>query len=171
MATLDGKVSFRANGDVLELARSDDSTKKVLLGVNASGRFTRSKQMFSLLGMISPATDVTTGVLDFQFYAEDVINGHDLSAVIVRHAVAGAGSPATSVQIRRTRSATTVSMLSTPVTIDVGETSSETAATAYVIDTSNDDIQTGDVIDVWVTAVPTGTAPKGLSVTFETEAP
>lgn len=171
MATLDGKVSFRENGDVLELARKDDADKKVLLGVNASGRFTRSKQMFGLYGLISPATDVTTGVLDFDFFCEDVLNGHNLTNVIVRHSVAGAGSPASSIQIQRIRSATTVSMLSTPVTIDAGETSSETAAAAFVINASNDDIQTGDILRVWVTAVPTGTAPKGLSVTIETEAP
>jgi hypothetical protein len=55
-----------------------------------------------------------------------------------------------------------VNMLTTPITIDVGETTSYTAATPPVIDTANDDVATGDLVTV---NVPTnGTGAKGLGV-------
>ena len=76
-------------------------------------------------------------------------------------------------QIRRSRGAATRSdadMLSTKLTIDSGETSSATAATAAVVNTSNDDVATGDLIYVDVDAVST-TAPQGLTVVLVFEEP
>ena len=60
----------------------------------------------------------------------------------------------------------TADMLSTKITIDSGETGSDTAATAAVIDTSNDDVASWDVLRIDVDAIST-TAPKGLIVTME----
>lgn len=70
------------------------------------------------------------------------------------------------IQIRRRRATTDADMLSTKVTIDSTETSSTTAATPYVINTSNDDVNEGDNIYIDVDAVHT-TAAKGLSVVLE----
>ena len=61
-------------------------------------------------------------------------------------------------------------MLSTKITIDSGETGSDTAATAAVIDTSNDDVASWDVLRIDVDAVST-TAAKGLIVTLEFRLP
>jgi hypothetical protein len=61
-------------------------------------------------------------------------------------------------------------MLSTKITIDSGETGSDTAAAAAVIDTSEDDIATNDLIRVDVDAIST-TAAKGLVVTLEFRLP
>jgi hypothetical protein len=49
------------------------------------------------------------------------------------------------------------------MTIDSGETSTSSAATPAVIDTSKDDVATGDVIAIDVDAIST-TAAKGLIV-------
>lgn len=59
----------------------------------------------------------------------------------------------------------TADMLSTKLTIDSTETGSDTAATAAVIDTDNDDISENDVIRLDIDQVST-TAPKGLIVTL-----
>ena len=58
-----------------------------------------------------------------------------------------------------------VDMLSTKLTIDSGETGSDTAATAAAINTSNDDVTTNDMLRIDVDAV-SSTAPKGLIVTL-----
>lgn len=56
-------------------------------------------------------------------------------------------------------------MLSTQLTIDSGETGSDTAATPYVIDAGHDDVATNDVIRVDVTGIHT-TPAKGLVITL-----
>ena len=73
-------------------------------------------------------------------------------------------SGAVTVQIRRKRSGSSVDMLSTPITIDASETDSQTAATAWVINTSNDDISETDQIYVDIDGA--GTGAKGLCVTL-----
>lgn len=60
-------------------------------------------------------------------------------------------------------------MLTTKLTIDASETDSSTAATAVVIDTSNDDVATGDQIFVDIDVA--GTGAKGLFITLKFEAP
>jgi len=66
------------------------------------------------------------------------------------------------VQLARIRGGSTVDMLSTRIQIDASEFTSYTAATAYVINTSNDDVATADRISVDVDAA--GTNAKGLEV-------
>jgi hypothetical protein len=62
-----------------------------------------------------------------------------------------------------------VDMLSTKLTIDVGETDSSTAAVAAVIDTGHDDVSTADMlrIDIYVA----GTGAKGLIVNLTFQLP
>lgn len=63
-----------------------------------------------------------------------------------------------------------VDILSTKLTIDSGETGSDTAETPAVIDTDNDDVATNDVLRIDVDAVHT-TKPKGLIVTLGFQLP
>jgi hypothetical protein len=56
-------------------------------------------------------------------------------------------------------------MLSTKLTIDSAETGSDTAATAAVINTSNDHVNVNDMLRIDVDAVHT-TEAKGLIVTL-----
>ena len=59
-------------------------------------------------------------------------------------------------------SGTVVDVLSTNITLDVSESKSSTATTAAVIDTANDDVQTGDYLRVDVDGA--GTSVEGLWV-------
>ena len=61
-------------------------------------------------------------------------------------------------------------MLSTKLTIDSGETGSNTAATAAVIDTTKDDVATNDVLRIDYDQVST-TAPLGSVITLGFDPP
>jgi len=104
--------------------------------------------------------DGTTG-----FYIYGDLNGFNLVGGEAGVDTAGT-TGTTDIQIRRRRGSASRSdadMLSTKLTIDGGETSSATAAAAAVVNTSNDDVATGDLIYVDVDAVSSA-APKGLTV-------
>lgn len=108
-----------------------------------------------------PGTNNATGDGKFFFRVPSTINGWNLISVAAQVYTAGTTGSQT-IQIRRTRSGSSVDMLSTPITIDTTETDSSTAAAA-VINTSNDDVATGDRIAVDIDAVHT-TPAQGLSV-------
>lgn len=92
---------------------------------------------------------------------------HGRSLVEVQANVITAGvTNTTTIQLARMRAGVTVDMLSTRMTIDTTETSTTTAATPAVINSSNDDIVVGDVIRVDIDTIST-TAPKGLILTLE----
>lgn len=57
-------------------------------------------------------------------------------------------------------------MLSTVLTIDSGETGSDTAAAPAVINLSNDQVSENDVIRIDTDAIHSGTASKGLLITL-----
>jgi hypothetical protein len=96
------------------------------------------------------------------------LNGYNLTGVAASvTTVSSSGIP--TVQLRRSRrtNATTRSdadMLSTKVTIDANEFESSDAAAAAVIDTGNDDVQTGDMLYADIDVA--GTGVKGLSLTL-----
>jgi len=107
------------------------------------------------------ATDVATGDGKFYFHVPNTLNGMNLVAVHAEVITAGT-TGTTDIQIAN---ATQVAdILSTKLTIDSGETGSDTAAAA-VINAAEDDMQTNDVLRVDVDAVST-TAPKGLIITL-----
>ena len=56
-------------------------------------------------------------------------------------------------------------MLSTKLTTDLTEVGSDSAATAYVINTSNDHVNTNDKIRIDCDVAPS-TAPLGLTITL-----
>jgi hypothetical protein len=89
------------------------------------------------------------------------VNDYRLSDAIATVYTAGTVGGTTDVQIRRRRNGSNVDMLTTEITLSVGEFFSNDG----VIDSSNDDINTGDQIYIDVDAVTT-TPPQGLSVTL-----
>ncbi len=115
------------------------------------------------------STAITTGDGKAFFRVPASFNGMNL---IRAHASLG-GAQSTSgtptIQIRRVRSGIPADMLSTKITIDANESSSDTAATAPVIDTGNDDVATGDLLFVDIDVA--GTGAKGLQVTLEFQLP
>lgn len=112
-------------------------------------------------------TDVATGDGAHYFVVPSSMGGMDLVSVHAEVITAGT-TGTTDIQIHNLTQ--TADMLSTKITIDSGETGSDTAAAAAVIDTANDDVATNDVIRIDVDAVST-TAPKGLIVTLEFRLP
>ncbi len=112
-------------------------------------------------------TNITVGDGAAYVTVPSSYNGMNLIAVHARVITAGT-TGTTDIQIYNLTQ--TADMLSTKITIDSGETGSDTAATAAVIDTSNDDVASWDILRIDVDAVST-TAPKGLIVTLEFRLP
>lgn len=110
-------------------------------------------------------TGDSAGALFYRVPAK--LNGWNL--VSVAAAVNTAGTTNTmDIQLRRVRAATPADMLSTKITIDTTEIDSKDAAVPAVINGTNDDVATGDLIYVDVDAVHT-TPATGLivSLTFQ----
>jgi lysophospholipase L1-like esterase len=119
---------------------------------------------------IPAATSVTTGDGKAYWRVPSGLNGRNLvGCAIAVNTTSSSGLP--TVQLARGRQAapgsahTYADMLSTRMTIDVGEYDSRTAAAAAVINAANDDVATGDLIRIDVDTAGTGTA--GLHVTLE----
>jgi len=112
------------------------------------------------------ASDVSVATGDGTYFITIPAELNGWNLVDVTAAVDTAGSAnTTDIQVRRTRSSTDADMLSTKVTI---------SASAYyaadgVINTSNDDVNTGDRIFIDVDAISTGT--QGLTVTLTFQKP
>ncbi|MHA2067891.1 MAG: hypothetical protein ACXABY_26300 [Candidatus Thorarchaeota archaeon] len=86
----------------------------------------------------------------------------DATAVVHDKGVTGT----TDIQIRRRRAGSDVDVLSTKITIG-----DEFFAADGVVNTSNDDLATGDALYVDVDAVHSGTAPNGLTVAIQARLP
>ena len=121
---------------------------------------------FSLTAF-DPATNCATGDGKIGYYVPSTLNGYNITAVHQQAVVAGTTNTQ-DVQLRRVRGGiggTAVDVLSTKSTLDSTEAGSDTAATPAVIDASNDDLATGDLLFVDVDAVQT-TPAKGLELTI-----
>lgn len=149
-----------------ETTTGTSSTKAVTPDGLAGSDYGKSIVEFILLPN-STATSVGDGAGDFYFTIPSEINGWNIVDVAASVATAGT-TGTTDIQIHNVTSAADV--LSTKITIDSGETSSYTAATPPVIDTSEDDVATGDQIRVDVDAIST-TPASGLSVKLTFQLP
>lgn len=109
---------------------------------------------------------ITTGDGKAYFTVPTTLNGYNL---IRAHAalttVSSSGTP--TIQIANVTDS--VDMLSTRITIDISELTSFTAAAAAVIDTTKDDVVTGDLLRVDVDVA--GTGAKGLMVILAFQLP
>ena len=112
-------------------------------------------------------SNVTTGNGQYFWKVPAALNGMNLVSASISVVTAGT-TGTTDVQIANVTGA--ADMLSTKLTIDSAETGSETAATAYVIDTLNDDVVTNDILRLDIDAVST-TPPQGLIVVLEFQEP
>jgi hypothetical protein len=96
------------------------------------------------------------------------MNGYNITAVAAAHGTAGSGPGETEIQLRNVTQAADI--LSTPLTIDSGDTDSSTAGTPAVINASEDDLTTGDLIRVDID--DTASIPGlGLIVSITAERP
>ena len=110
------------------------------------------------------ATDIAEGNGKFYFHIPAGLNGMDLVEVHSEVITAGNGS---TVDVQIHNATDSSDMLSTSLTIDSTETGSDTAATAAVIDTGEDDVATNDLIRIDVDGNGGDTTiAKGLIVTL-----
>lgn len=129
----------------------------MFLSVTKSGQY-------QLVGMVlSPGTDWTVTDDNIAIPIPEQLSGLNLTSlriVSLSAGVTGTGD----VQLSRKRAGSEVDMLSTVLTIDTTELSSDDAATPYVINESNDDVLDGDIVLVDTDAIHSGTAAKGMCI-------
>jgi len=113
------------------------------------------------------AVDTATGDGKYYIPIPAELDGMNLVTVHAKLITAGT-TGTTDIQIHNVDNA--LDMLSTKLTIDSGETGSDTAATPAVINASNDHVNTGDVLRVDCDAVST-TAGVGLILTITLKLP
>lgn len=112
-----------------------------------------------------PATDTATGDGKAMFEVPEELNGMNITAVGAYVYTAGTTN-VTTFQLRNVTDS--VDICSTAVTIDSAEKSSRTAATPAVIDTSKDDLATGDLLAIDCDSV-SSTPAKGATFWFRAE--
>ena len=116
------------------------------------------------LKVIAEGTGLTVGDGKMYFAVPDSLNGMNLVDVDAAvYTVSSSGLP--TVQIHNLTDVQ--DMLSTSITIDVSEFSSYTAATPPVINTTYDDVLTGERIRIDVDGAGTSTAGLDVILTFQ----
>lgn len=162
---------------VVELAtltevNTGTDTDRVVSPDTLSGSYAGTKVIE--LYIVEATTSLTTGDGKVYYRIPTALNGMDLiSAGAAVITTSSSGNP--TIQFARGRQSsptsahTFVDMLSTSLTIDATEYDSKDATTPAVINTSNDDVLTGDLIRVDVDGAGTGT--KGLIITMSFRLP
>ena len=117
--------------------------------------------------VIDFTVDVATGNGKFYFHVDSHLAGRNINSV---HAEVITAGTTNTLDIQLHNATAGADILSTKLTVDSGETGSDTAATAAVIDTSEDDLTENDLIRVDIDAVHS-TAAKGLILTLTTIIP
>jgi hypothetical protein len=147
--------SLDASSDKLTFYDTSAATERAILPENISAFVERTVIVKCVADGIAPATG--NGITHFTI--PSTMDGKNLFSAQAHVYTVGTGGSITNVQIYN--STTGYDMLSTPVTIDLSENDSSTAATPSVVG-SNNTVSTGDVIRIDVDAVATNT--KGLEV-------
>jgi len=149
-----------------EIDAGTDTVRTMVPDLFAASRYGTKDMNVAVFGSSTACAvgNGTTGIV-----VPAALNGMNIIEVVA--AVHTAGTTGTmDIQIRRRRGSTDTDVLSTKATIDTTEHTSVTAATAYVVNTANDDLATGDMIFVDVDAIHT-TAALGLSVVISARIP
>ena len=147
--------SLDASSDKLTFYDTSASTERAILPENILAFVERTVIVKCVADGIAPSTG--NGITHFTI--PSTMNGKNLFSAQAHVYTVGTGGSITNVQIYN--STTGYDMLSTPITIDLSENDSSTAATAPVVG-SNNGVSTGDVIRIDVDAVATNT--KGLEI-------
>jgi hypothetical protein len=111
--------------------------------------------------LLNTSTALAVGDDAVRFRIPAALNGMNIVSVAASRK-SGTGTP--TIQIRNVTDS--VDVLSTRLTIDSGETDSSTAATAAVINASNDDVATGDQFAIDVDVAGTSTLYLWVEIGF-----
>lgn len=147
-----------ATGNNPTITASGETNVGLDLKTKGTGRF--RKPTIIGIQVLDASSNTAVGDAKAYFRVPEELNGMNLVGVAMTVYTAGT-TGTTDVQIRNKTDS--VDMLSTKLTIDSTETDSSTAATPAVIDTTKDDVVTGDVLAIDIDAIST-TAAKGLYV-------
>jgi len=153
--------SLDASADKLSFYDTSHSTERAILPENILAFVERTIVLKCVADGIAPYTG--NGIT--HFVIPDTIGGKQLTNAQAHVYTVGTGGSITNVQINN--STTTNDMLSTPITIDLNESDSSTAATPSVIG-GNNAVSTGDVIRIDVDAVATNTLGLEIRMVFST---
>lgn len=164
------KMKNSATGNALELlpdsnGGSDTNVSMIIRGKGTGIARIAERNVFLMVTGYSNAPTVGDGAVFFVVPPQ--LNGMNLVSVQMGCITAGTTSTML-VQLHNKTDAQ--DMLSTRVQLDSGETSSDTAATAAVINGSYDDVATGDVIRVDVDQIHT-TPAQGIWLNLGFELP
>lgn len=150
-------VTNSATGNAVQVSATGGDTN-ISLNLVPKGSGVITKPTSVVMQLVAGGTELATGDGAGYFTVPEELNGMNLVSVHARVVTAGTTNT-TDIQIANVTDS--VDMLSTKITIDSGETGSDTAATAAVIDTTKDDVATNDLLRIDVDALST-TKPKGL---------
>ena len=145
-----------------DIAYATSATTLARLGIGSVGQIVYSTGSAPVWGpgeryipmYLNNDVALITGDYQGWFAVPSAFNGWNVTSVLAMRQ-SGTGVP--EFQLRRIRSGASVDMLSTKCTIDSGETTSGTAATPAVINTSNDDLATNDILVTDVDVAGTST--------------
>ena len=147
------------------LTASGETNTGLDIKMKGTGKFRRPTIIEIPVG--NSSANLATGDGQAFFRVPEELNGMNITAVgAVLYTSGTTGTH--DIQLRNKTQAADI--LSTKITIDSTETDSSTAATAAVINTAEDDLQTGDVIAIDLDVVAT-TPGKGLIVWIRCELP
>ena len=131
----------------------------------------------AVINVLGTTTAAATGDGKFYFKVPSSLNGYNLTGVHAQVVTAGTTNTlnvdlarCATVASGNACSGTVADILSTNLTVDSGEDDSSTAAAAAVIDASNDDVATNQIIRVDIDAIHT-TPSQGLTITLEFDLP
>lgn len=152
--------------DLTELAVRPAQSDTLLVLDNGAAKYVEKRNLqvrYVSLPVGSTGTDLATGDRQAWIKIPADIAGLDLVSVEADVVTAPTGA-ALSIQVRNVTQAANI--LSTALTIDATETSSDTAATPPVIDTSEDDMTDGDIIAIDIDQVGSSEPGENLLVTL-----
>lgn len=168
--TVAGKVELAT---AAETTTGTDATRAVTPDGLAGSEFGKRTVAVQVSGSASADTALATGDGLATIPVDSTLNGMNIIAVKAYvTTVSSSGNPTFAIRRSRRTNATTrsiVDTLSTSLSIDVSEFSSEDATTAAVINTSNDDLATGDMLLIDCDTAGTGT--KGATILITCQLP
>jgi len=160
ISNLTSITSVDSSSDKIAVYDASEQTSRSILLSNVNPFIERSLIVKCVADAIAPYTG--NGITHVTIPSS--LNGKRLASANAHVYTVGSGGSITNIQIHNLTDA--VDMLSTPITIDLNEKDSSTAATQPVVNSSTNLISTGDVIRIDVDAVATNTLGLEIRMVF-----